>query len=80
MHLYRRLLSRLAMMALVLLRLRVMDLLLAIAARAQGGVGLHQRKCFPLQRLALSWKTTSQENEKQSKFFQLSSSILIEHR
>jgi hypothetical protein len=48
MHLFHRLLSRLVVMALVLLRLLVMDLLLAIAARVQGGVGLLQRTCFPL--------------------------------
>ncbi len=48
MHLYHRLLSRLVVMALVLLILPVMGLLLAIVAQVQGGVGLLQRTCFPL--------------------------------
>ena len=48
MHLFRLLLSRLVVMALVLLRLPVMDLLLVTAAQVQDGADLLQRKCFEL--------------------------------
>ncbi len=67
-------------MALVLLRLHVMDLLLVIAAQVQGGVGLLQRKCFPLALSPLgaspwSWKLLP----KKTKMITILSALRLRH-